>query len=66
MCPAYQKERQYMLTILKNKLDDTTFTLFLTDQDIAMCGMLGDHDSVFHIMCFLEYITKVWTIRSSF
>ena len=36
-CPAYNKERQIMLTDIKANVDSDSFNLFIQDMEFALC-----------------------------
>ena len=64
-CTAYTEARQCLYKNIRASCDSDTFSNFLCDQTSALYALLGDHEDVFN-GCFLEYLSKAWTIRQAF
>ena len=64
-CSAYDTERQTMFRNIKDNINDTIFSNFICNQDLALDMLLGDHDDIFNNQ-FLQFLSNAWKRRITF
>ena len=63
-CPMYNNERSILYDCIKCNVDDDVFNLFISNWDLGMVLLLGDHDDVFNKF-FSTFLVTAWEIHQS-